>query len=136
MFRHVSGHLCGIREEKDSEDRVINDSTDIVPVSGSDRGNGLFRIDLFGRKVQGRTARNVETDDTGDRVKSYDDIMQAPCDSVSHLTRDGDFGRGENRDRAENESRDRRDGGNVDDLSKVHVRNVIVESRRGDDDQV
>lgn len=52
------------------------------------------------------------------------------------MARDGDFGRGQNRDRGERESGDRRDDSDVNDLGKVHVGNVMVESGSCDEYEV
>jgi len=71
-------YLGGIREEEDSKDRVVNDSTDIVPVPVGDGSDSFFRVDLFRRKVQGRATGSVETDSAGDRIQTYNGVTQAP----------------------------------------------------------
>lgn len=86
--------------------------------------------------MQGGTAGNVDADNTGDRVKRSNGIPQAPRNGILRFCRGSDFGRGEDHDRTENESGDCRDGANMHDLGKVDVRNVIVESRDSDNDQV
>lgn len=67
-----------MREEKDSDDGGVNNSTDIVSVLAGDRSNCLLGIDLFGRVVQGRATGNAETDSTGNRVKCYNSAIQTP----------------------------------------------------------
>lgn len=86
--------------------------------------------------MHGRTAGNIEADNTGNRVKRYDGITQAPRNGVLRLDRGNDFGRREDHDRTEKESGDCRDDTNMYNLGKMDVRDVIVERRDGDDDQV
>ena len=76
MFHYGLGYLCGVREEHYPEDRVIDDPADIILASVSGRSDGLFRVNLFGRKVQGRAAGNIDTDSACDRIKSYNRVMQ------------------------------------------------------------
>jgi hypothetical protein len=133
---YVLRYLCGVREEQDPEDRVIDNPADVILASVSNRSDGLFRVDLFGRKVNGRTARNIDADKACDRIKAYNGVMQGARNRIVRLARGSEFGRGENRDRAEREKGDRREGTNVDDLSKVYVRNVIAEGGNRDGNQV
>jgi hypothetical protein len=136
MFRCVWGYLCGVREEKDPEDRVVDDPTDIVPVPAGDRSDRLLGVDLFRREVQCRAAGNAEADNTRDRIKCYHDITQPPRNGILRFARGCEFGRGEDRDRTERESGDCCDCTNVGDLGEMDVGNNIIEGRKGDNDQV
>ena len=62
--------------------------------------------------------------------------MQSPRNGVLRLAGDSDFGRGEDRDRAEHERCNRCNDSEMNDLDKVYVWDVVVESENRDDDQV